>query len=53
MYDFGHVLSDTSFLAQTSGASVSSAAVRHPHRRRFSRPDFRQASHFQPAWLEN
>jgi hypothetical protein len=53
MYDLGQVLSETSFLAQTSGAPASSAAASHPQRRRFSRPDFRQTSHFQPAWLEN
>jgi len=53
MYDLGQVVSATSFLAHTGGALGSSDSVSHPHRRFFSRPDFRHASHFHPAWFEN
>jgi len=49
MYDLGQVASATSFLAHTGGALGSSGNASHPHRRFFSRPDFRHASHFQPA----
>jgi len=53
MYDVGQVWSDTSLRAQTRRELLSSEGANHPHRRFFSRPDFRQTSHFQPAWLEN
>jgi hypothetical protein len=53
MYDFGHVSVETFWRAQTGEAPFSAVKPSQPQRRFFSRPDFRHASHFQPAWLEN
>jgi hypothetical protein len=54
MYDFGQLASATFFLAHTGGALSPAvfASAANPHRRFFSRPDFRHASHSQPAWLD-
>src|SRR6266446_2188721 len=43
----------TRFRAQTGGELASSHPPIQPHLRFISSPDFRQASHSQPAWLEN
>ena len=52
-YDFGHVEIATPRLTHTGGPAASPGPSIHPQRRLFSRPAFRHASHFQPAWLEN
>ena len=52
-YDLGHVVSEAFFLAHTNVVAELSSEASHPQRRFRSRPDFRQTSHLQPAWLEN
>ena len=51
--DFGHSVRAIPFLAQTGDAFAPAAQFAHPQFRFFSRPDFRHASHLQPAWLED
>ena len=53
MNDLGHVPSLTPLRAHTGGPPAAQFAGNQPHLRFASRPDFRQASHLHPAWLEN
>jgi hypothetical protein len=53
MNDCGHVSMPIVLRAQTIRAGPCRSLGSHPQRRLSSRPDFRQLSHFQPAWLEN
>jgi hypothetical protein len=50
IHDFGQHSTATPFRAHTT-VRAPSARGSHPQRRFFSRPFFRHASHFHPAWL--